>query len=90
MVPIIKWPIGFTRKNDFEGVQTEYGANKDVTVTKLRVRDYISIDMQVTIDKIRDLENILSDINISYKESIKESLENNGYLMGSEIISVTF
>lgn len=42
------------------------------------------------MDHIRDIENILRDININHKNSIKESLEKEGYVASSRFISVGF
>lgn len=61
MVCVFKHQTTSTRKLDLEEFRTEYDAGQSITVTSLRVADYISKDVEVMVDHITDPNHILSD-----------------------------
>lgn len=71
MVPVLKHQKRAKNERDLSEVPTEDEAGQDIKCTQLHVAYYISTDMDVMIDQIRNLDNILRDINISNIEYIK-------------------
>lgn len=71
MVSFLKHPTSISTTPDREEVPTEDDVGKNIKVTPFCVSYFISTGMYIIIDKIRDQEHILHDINASHKHSIK-------------------